>query len=54
VYGKKEAEEVFFQQAGRLLQGVEFFLSNATENENVSAPDHKRPQNPLDSAVLIK
>ena len=54
VYGKKEAEEVFFQQAGRLLQGVEFFLSNATENENVSAADYKPPQNQLDSAVQKK
>jgi len=54
VYGEKEAEEVFFQQAGRLLQGVEFFLSNATENENVSAADYKPPQNQLDSAVQKK
>jgi hypothetical protein len=40
VYGKKEAEEVLFQQAGRLLQGVEFF---STENENVP-PDENVPQ----------
>jgi len=51
VYGKKEAEEVFFQQAGRLLQGVKFFLSNATENENVSAADDKVPPYQPNSAV---
>ena len=46
VYGDLEGEEVFLQQAEQLLKKVEFFLSNATMNndEPRSVPEIPRPK----------
>ena len=55
VYGQKEAEEVFLQQAEQLLKGVEFFLSNAVDepHESRSISDNRVPMVFTNKSELI-